>query len=616
MQIFRKLRKKFVKYVIIFLRKIFSKSPKLKASVKRILETQLHALSVTNLTYATWVQENFPDYIDYIELKKEVSNLKYNPLISIVVPCYNTKDVFLHDCIKSVLSQAYENWELCIIDDASPDSKVRKIINEYSQNNNKIKTKFLKNNQHISGATNEGIKLATGEFVSLLDHDDILWPNALLEVAKALNKNKDLDLIYTDEDKITKDRREHLGPFFKPDWNPDFLRSVNYITHFTTIRKSILEDIGGFKSEYNGAQDWDLFLRITNITNKICHVPKIVYSWRIHSKSTAKDSSAKPYVVEAQRKVLEEDAKRNNQKAIVKRDKKHSGYWEVEYLVENNPLISIVIPSKNQYRVLKRCVDSIYKKTTYKNFEIVLVDTGSDQKRVLHLYKKLIKNHDNFKLVNWPEQPFSYSRSCNKGAEESNGELLVMLNNDTEILTSNWLEIMAGDAQRQSIGAVGALLFFPDNYHIQHAGVGVGLGGLAANSFSMMTLDRAMSQTQHLMINTKHNMTAVTAACLMIRKSLFDEIKGFSEEFRVTYNDVDLCLRLYEAGYQNIYNPYVRLIHHESISVGAPSELQKRDSKEFRDAKKLFKTRWKKYIKNDPNINPNLNKDNAFYDIL
>ena len=609
-----KVRKKIIGIGVDSTKKVLSKSPKTKNLIKRVLETQLGRTQSN--PFKIWVEYNFPDYIDILSIKEKCQKLKHKPLLSIVLPTYNTKHKYLKDCIDSVRAQIYDNWELCIVDDASTDSSVRNTIKEYADKDNRIKYKFLASNLHISGASNEALTLASGLFICLLDHDDILWPNALYEVAKEINKHPKADIIYSDEDKINDNRHEHLGAFFKPDWNPDFLRSVNYITHLTTIRRTFINQLKGFNSVYDGAQDWDLLLRATIKSKEIYHIPKVIYSWRIHSKSTAKSTSAKPYVVNAQKKALIEDAKRRGyENAIIAQDKKHRGYWNVSYPVKDKPLISIIIPSKNQYKVIKRCIDSIYKKTTYKNFEIILVDTGSTESRVLSLYKRLQKKYFNFKLIDWPEQPFSYSRSCNKGAEEASGDILVMLNNDTEIITPNWLELMAGDAQRIEIGAVGCLLFYPDGYHIQHAGVGVGLGGAAANSFSKMTLSQPMSQTQHLMLNTKHDMTVVTAACLMIRKSVFDEVGGFSEKFRVTYNDVDLCLRLYEKGYQNLYTPYVRLKHHESLSIGSPKEIKKRDTKEFLSAKRLFKTTWKKYIVHDPNLNPNLSKDNAFYDV-
>jgi glycosyltransferase involved in cell wall biosynthesis len=595
---------------------VLNRQPRVKKKVKGFLLATIGAQQWNRFKYGRWLDKNFPDFIEIAKLRKLEQKLTYRPLISVLVPTYSPKPQFLRDCIESVQAQIYENWELCIVDDASPDEETRKIIEEYAEQDKRIKYKFLKTNQHIAKATNAAIEMAVGEFVALFDHDDLLWPNALYEVVNCLNKNKELDFIYTDEDKITEDRHYHLGPFFKPDWNPDFLHSVNYITHLSVIRKTLMDDLDGFRSDYNGAQDWDLFLRITSATKNIHHIPKIVYSWRVHDLSTAKDTKSKPYVIEAQKKAIEDDLRRKGYyDVLVQQDRKHKGYWNVQYPLQGKPLISIIIPTKNQYKVIKRCVNSIFKKTTYSNFEIVIVDTGSTDSKVLSWYKKVQKKHSNIQVVDWPEQPFSYSRSCNKGAEMAHGELIVMLNDDTEVITPNWLELMAGDAQRLEIGAVGCLLFFPDKYHIQHAGIGVGLGGVAANSFSMMTLTQTMTATQHLMVNTKHNMSAVTAACLMVRKSVFNEVGGFAEEFRVTYNDVDFCLRLREKGYENLFTPYVQLLHHESISVGMPEEIAKRDTSEFQKAKDLFVARWDKYIRHDPNLNPNLNKENAFYDI-
>lgn len=610
----RRLAGKTIHYSSLGAKRLLSRSPKLKHKIKNVVLAQVGVRLIENRKYDQWLKANFPDFIEIGRLRREQKKFTYNPKISIVVPTYNTKLDFLRDCIDSIIGQVYENWELCIVDDASTDSEVRTVIKSYANQDSRIKYKFSKKNQHIAGATNTAIKMASGEFVALFDHDDLLWPNALHEVVKALNKNKKLDFIYSDEDKITEDRNQHLGPFFKPDWNPEFLHSVNYITHLAVIRRALLEKLGGLRAEYNGAQDWDLFLRATSATKSIHHIPKILYSWRIHDLSTAKSTDSKPYVVEAQKKAIEDDLKRRGYSDFaVLQDKSHPGYWKVEHRLQGKPKISIVIPSKNQYKIVKRCIDSIYSKSTYDNFEIILVDTGSTDKHVIRWYELMRKRHDNFKLIEWPEQPFSYARSCNEGAKAASGELIAMLNNDTEVITPNWLEILAGDAQREGVGAVGCLLFYPDKYHIQHAGVGIGLGGVAANSFSMMTLNIPMTQTQHLMINTRHNMTAVTAACMMLKKDTFLSIGGFDEKFRVTYNDVDLCLRLYEKGLQNIYTPHVRLIHHESISVGNPDELKKRDTAEFRAAKNLFCKRWKKYIQHDPNINPNLNKATALY---
>lgn len=610
----KKVIKKSIHHSVVGARRVVGKNKYLKSVILNNIAPHLRVYNKNN--YERWLETNFPDFVAIAKMRKELAELRYHPLISVIVPTYNTNLRFLKECLDSVFGQVYENWELIVVDDCSTDKKVKEYIKNYAKQEKRLVYKFLPKNLGISGATNEAVRLAKGEFIGIFDHDDLLWPNALFETVKALNNDKKLDFIYTDEDKITEDTHNHLGYVFKPDYNPDFMHSVNYFTHFTVVRKSLFDKIGGERSEYDGAQDWDLYLRICRETDKIYHIPKICYSWRVHDDSTAKTTEAKPYVVKAQQKAIVDDLiERGYKTASVNQDMKHPGYWNVTYPVKGDPLISIVIPSKNQYKVLKRCIDSIYNKTTYDNFEIVLVDTGSDDRRVWNYYDRLQKQHDNFKLIEWTEQPFSYARSCNEGAKQARGDLLVMLNNDTEVLTKDWLQIMAGDAQRKEVGVVGCLLFYPDGYRIQHAGVGVGLGGVAANSFQMMTLSQAMTQTQHLLINTKHNITAVTAACLMIKRSLFDKIKGFDEAYRVTYNDVDLCLRIHEMGYLNVYTPHVRLLHHESISVGSPEEIKKRDTKEMKQAQEKFKKQWQKYIQYDPNINPNLSKEDAFYDI-
>lgn len=613
----KKIAKKIARKGLSGAKRVAGKSEYLKGLAQEMIAPYATAGRMgVDYEYNQWVRNNLPDYTQLYKLKKEQKTFTYRPLISIIIPTYNTDHQFLRECIDSVLGQVYENWELCIVDDASPDEAVRHIIKEYAGQDERIKTKFLKKNQHISGATNEAAKMATGEFIALFDHDDILWPNALFEVVKALNGDKTIDFIYTDEDKITEDRHTHLSPFFKPDWNPDFLHSVNYITHFSVVRATIFEKIGGERGDYNGAQDWDLFLRVARETNKIHHIPKVVYSWRVHDASTAKTTESKPYVIAAQQKAVQDDLQQKGYgDATVKQDEKHPGYWRVNYPLKGSPLVSIIIPTKDQYQTVKKCVNSILKKSTYKQFEIILVDTGSTDSEVLRWYDMLTTRRSNISIIKDERGPFSYAASCNKGVAVAKGDLLILLNNDTEVMTSDWIEQLCSDAQREEIGAVGPLLLYPEGDLIQHAGVGVGLGGVAANSFSKMQLSQPMTQTQHLMVHTKHNVTAVTGACMAIRKSVFEEVGGFSGEFRITYNDVDLCLKLIEAGYQNIYTPHVQLRHYESLTLGSPEEETKRDMVEFEKAKKQFVTRWKKYVEYDPCINPNLDKSNAFYEL-
>lgn len=597
----------FKKTTIKILKKTVLKNDRIRKIIKRNLYRD---------NYSGYVRQIYPskEQIDYMKSVR----FKYEPKISVIIPTYNTPARLLNEAINSVRSQTYQNWELILIDDASPDANVRKIINKFSAMDNRIIKKFLDKNKHIAGATNEGIKLATGEYISLFDHDDLLWPNALFEIVKAIDANNNVNFIYTDEDKVSLNSKNHFDPFFKPDWNPDFLRSVNYITHFTTIRKEILDNFGYESSKFDGAQDWELFLRITRSINRdtICHIPKVLYSWRAHPMSTAESGEAKPYVYEAQLAALNEDVSmRGYKNAKIK--KNSMGYFEVDYGLVYDPLISIIIPTKNQYSVVKRCIESIYEKSDYDNFEIILVDTGSDDKKVIDWYEEIKNKHANITITEFIEDKFSYSKTCNFGARTAKGELLLQLNNDTEVKSSNWLRYMASYAMRPEIGAVGPKLFFPNNKLIQHAGVGIGVGAKGASAVNLFThfdIETPKTYTQSLMLNLIHDQTAVTAACLMIRKEIFWLIGGFDDELRVTFNDVDLCLKIWEAGYYNVFLPNIELIHHESISVGVPHK-NNRDMIELLAADLLFKKRWDKYIKNDPNYNSCLDKTKADYSL-
>ena len=552
--------------------------------------------------YKKWLKNNIPSTKE-LKLQKD-TKFTYTPKISIVVPVYKTPLNLLKECINSVLSQTYGNWQLVLVDDASKDQTLTDVIEGYINQDKRIQ--FITNtlNMHISATTNIGIDNSSGEYVGFLDHDDILYSNALFEVVRSLQKTKH-DFIYTDEDKLSANGKIRSNPFFKPDWSPDFLRSINYITHFSVIKKSLINKVGGLRSKYDGAQDWDLFLRTTRIAKSIHHIPKVLYGWRMIQGSTAQATSAKPYVVNAQKQALVDDVCVRGYDANVKVNKYNKDYWDVEYKIKESPLVSVVIPTKNQYKIVKRCVESIIQTTTYKNYEIVLVDTGSDDKNVLNWYKTH-NNNKKIKIYSWPEQPFSYARACNYGAKNANGKYLIMLNNDTAVITPNWIQIMLGDAQRPEVGTVGVRLYYPGNKLIQHAGIGIGLGGYAANIMSGQEANN-LSILQNLYGNNKRNVACSTAACLMISKDLFIKYKGFDEAFSVTYNDVDLGLRLHSNGYLNVYNPVIELTHYESISLGVPGQ-EKRDNAEFKKAQALLYSRWGQYIEHDPYYNKNFTK--------
>jgi glycosyltransferase involved in cell wall biosynthesis len=566
-------------------------------------------------TYSTWVNANYPSLQMRDKYQQEIAKFQYRPLISVVMPTYNTNIDFLHRAINSVLSQFYDNLEFVIVDDASPDARVREVIAEVAQTDERVKYKFLDANLHIAGATNEAFNLATGEFVALFDHDDELWPNALFEIVKLLNEHSDADFIYTDEDKIDETSTQHFHEFFKPDWNLELLRSINYMTHFSVIRKSLIDKVGGERHEYNGTQDWEFFLRLTRHTNKIYHIQKVLYSWRVHSGSTAQSFDSKPYVFEAQERALTDDLKaRGYENFTLLRDQQNNG-WNRMLKPPENAKVSIVIPSKNAHAIIQRCLESIYAKTTYQNFEVIVVDTGSDDENVAKLYELFTKTHRNFRVIEHIQDKFSYAETCNFGAQHAHGEYLVLLNNDTEVVSAAWLELLLGDACDEGVGAVGAMLLYPGGEVIQHAGILTGIGGVASNAFSTIPLHNyPFSVTQHALIFNKREVMAITGACLMLKKSIFDAVNGFDPNFAVTYNDVDLCLRIRARGFRNLYNPYVKLIHHESISLGRPELSSKRDINEFKKAEELFKSRYPDLVENgDPFFNKNLDKSNPFY---
>jgi GT2 family glycosyltransferase len=558
--------------------------------------------------YRHWFKHHQPTAADLKKQRTIAKNFKLRPLVSIVMPIYDTPEAFLRACIDSVLSQTYDNWELCIADDASP-SDIIEVVKEYAAKHTNVKWTRLEKNQHIAGSSNEALKLAAGEFVALLDHDDLLMPNALFEMVSALNGSPKADFFYSDEDKI-EDGVGRLEPFFKPDWSPEFLKSCNYITHFSMLRKSIIDKIGGFRLGTEGAQDWDLFLRFTEQTQKVVHIPKILYAWRKSPTSTAQSADSKPYAYLNQRSVLREAVRQGPISASVF-DHPSRGFWRVRYQIVGNPKVSIVIPTKDNFELIKQCIYSIIDKTSYANFEIVLVDSGSTDPQVLDFYKSKLVVNNNAKVHNWKAKQFNFSAACNYGAKQATGEYLIFLNNDTEVITCDWIESLLEYAQQTGVGMVGAQLLFP-NDTVQHAGVVLSERDVAFHPF--YGLDPSLDIFTNIYIANIRDCSAVTAACSMIQKKRFDEVKGFDTKLRVTYNDVDLCLRLGEAGYRNIYTPNARLYHHESMSVGKITGGQ-RDNTELQAAADLMRQRWAKQLRRDPYYNDNFKQFGPGYQV-
>lgn len=552
-------------------------------------------------SYTHWLKLN--DNTDHSQIEQNIDTFTYKPIISIVMPVYNVEEKWLRQCIDSVLNQIYPYWELCIADDASTDMNTKKVLVDYQKLDNRIKVIFREKNGHISEATNTALTLAQGEFVALLDNDDELPPHALYEIVKVLNENSELDLIYSDEDKIDENGNRS-DPAFKPDWSPDLLLGTNYISHLGVYRKSILDEIGGFRKGYEGSQDYDLVLRFTEktIANRIKHIPKILYHWRMLPTSTAVDQSSKNYAFEAGLKALQETIIRRK----INGHATHglaNGLYDLYYDIDKEGLVSIIIPTKNGYKDVKRCISSIIEKTTYQNYEIILADNGSNDPRMKELYKQFkVQLQEKF-IVEFIDIPFNFSRINNIAAKKAKGKYLLFLNNDTEVIAENWLTLMVSFAQQTRIGCVGAKLLYPNNT-IQHAGVILGLGGIAGHShYGYPHGD--LGYFGRLAINV--NYSAVTAACLLVKKVDFDIVNGFEETFTVAFNDVDLCLKIQSLGKNNVWLHEAELYHFESQTRGYDDKGKKK--KRFEQEKMMMEEKWHILIENDPFYNPNLTRD-------
>lgn len=516
------------------------------------------------------------------------------------MPVYNVDLKWIKKAIKSIRKQIYTNWELCIADDASINKNLLRYLERIS-NNSKIKVTFREKNGHISEASNTALELAEGEFVALMDNDDIIHPHALAAVVKVLNKNNEIDFIYSDEDKLDM-KGKRVDPFFKPDWSPDLFKSTNYMSHFSVIRKALTDKVGGFRKGYEGSQDYDLFLRITEITNKIEHISDVLYSWRKIPGSTAAVYTDKSYASSTTIKALNDATKRRGIKAKAM-EGLFPGSFRVKYEIIGKPLVSILIPTLNKYEYIVRSISSILEKTTYNNFEIIIIDTGSTDENVLNYYKN-IKENKRINIINWKEK-FNYSSVNNFGVENSRGEYIILLNNDTEIISPDWIEGMLEHAQRESVGAVGVKLLYP-NDTIQHAGIVLGINGGSGKGVAGHAFRFSSRKVQGFPVQKDiiKNYSAVTAACLMINKKKFNEVNGLEEKFRIAFNDVDFCLKLLSKGYYNIYTPYVEIYHHESVSVGTP-EAQTRDLKEFKKEINLMYKKWGNLLLKDRFFNRN-----------
>ncbi|MGH8032307.1 MAG: glycosyltransferase family 2 protein [Luteimonas sp.] len=563
----------------------------------------VHDVTVVS-NYAVWL--DFYDDVspDSLALARvELTDLATTPTISVVMPVYNTAERWLRTCIDSVIAQIYPHWELCIADDASTASHVRPVLEEYARCDPRIKVIFREKNGHISNASNSALELAAGDYVALLDHDDALHPLALLECAKAFEAHPRWRMLFTDEDKIDE-TGVRSDPYFKSDWNPDLFLSQNCVCHLSVYARDLVESAGGFRAGYEGAQDWDLTLRITARLDagEIGHVPKVLYHWRMIEGSTALAAGEKTYAHTAAVRAIQSHLDSTGKAARVMEMPGYSGYYRIGYkLPAPEPLVSVLIPTRDGVDLLRQCIDSILEKTDYSNFEILILDNASCKSETLDYFESLA-GHAKVRVAAY-DHPFNFSAINNFGAGLARGELLALLNNDIEVISPGWLSEMVAHALRPEIGAVGAMLYYPNNT-IQHAGVILGIGGVAGHAY--VGGWRGYAGDKHR-AGLVQNLSAVTAACVVVRADVFNQVGGLDEQLTVAFNDIDFCLRVREAGYRNLWTPFAELYHHESATRGYETTPEK--IARFKDEERFMKDRWGQMLQEDPYYNPNFALD-------
>lgn len=554
------------------------------------------------LSYEDFIQRNDTITLDDIRaIKRQIPQLPLKPTFSIVMPVYNPPISFFREALDSIIEQTYPHWQLCLADDASSNPEVKKIIEEYISRDTRINAVFRPHNGHISLASNSALEIASGEFIALVDQDDLLPSQTLYHVAIEINRHPDVCVIYSDEDKVDQFGKR-FDPNFKSDWNPELFYSQNMISHLGVYKTSLVKDVGGFRLDYEGSQDYDLALRcMAKISaDKIRHIPRVLCHMRAHTDAKALVDNLKYGFKLAEKESLQNHFDGTNIK-IVETD--ILGQYRIFYpLPSPLPLVTLIIPTRDQVDVLKHCIESIKNKTDYANFEVLVIDNQSTDNAALDYLSSLSKD-SRFRVIKY-DKPFNYSAINNYAVSIANGEIIGLINNDIEVINDDWLSEMVRHVLRADVGAVGAKLLYSDN-SVQHAGVIIGLGGLANHSHRFY----AHNDLGYFgRANLEQELSAVTAACLLVRKSVFEAVGGLDEEnLTVAFNDVDFCLKVRESGLRNIYTPYAMLYHHESISRGQEDtpEKQARQAKEI----KFMKEKWGATLQNDPFYNPNLTRD-------
>ena len=560
-----------------------------KVKMYRIEQKKLRALRRRDQSKITAEQREIEEGTIF---EKEIT-------FSILVPLYNTPIQFLHEMIESVRAQTYPKWELCLADGSDAihgdvETEVRRLMEKEPR----IRYRKLEQNLGISENTNACIDLATGEYIALFDHDDVLHPSALFEMMKAICE-KNADFVYTDENTFSDKPSKAYCPHHKPNFSPDLLRSYNYICHFTAFSRELLEQVGRFRSAFDGSQDYDMILRLTEQAKNIVHIPKILYFWRSHANSVASDISAKPYTLVAAKKALSEHLERVGLIGDVM-DSRVPSTYRIRYRINGDPLVSIIIPNMDHVQILKKCIDSVEMLSTYRNFEILIVENNSRSESTFEYYESVCRQYSNVRVIQW-EHEFNYSKINNFAVEEAKGEYLLFLNNDIEIITPMWIEEMLMFNQREDVAATGIMLYYPDDT-VQHAGVILGIGGVAGHSHKYFNRNETGYMSR---LSLAQNLSAVTAACMMVKTKVFHEVGCFDETLQVAFNDVDLCMKIREAGHLIVWTPYAEAYHYESKSRGAEDtpEKQIRFNKECA----RFMEKWGAQLKaGDPYYNPHL----------
>ena len=532
--------------------------------------------------------------------------------ISILVPLWNTPENFLREMIESVTAQTYQNWELCLADGSDGDhAYVETIVREYQEKDGRgrILYKKLEKNEGIAGNTNRCLAMATGEYIGLFDHDDILHPSALYEYVKVINE-KNADYIYCDETTFKSgDINKMLTMHFKPDYAIDNLRANNYICHFSVFARQLLDGTELFRTKFDGSQDHDMILRLTDRAKNVVHVPKLLYYWRSHPGSVASDINAKPYAIQSAKDAVADHLRRHGYEHFqITSTRAFETIFKIRYQIIGDPKISIVIANKDHLEDLKRCITSIREKSTYENYEIIVVENGSETKEIFDYYDKL-KDDPQIKVVTYTEKgSFNYSKVNNFGVKEASGDYILLLNNDTQVITVNWMEELLMYAQREDVGAVGAKLYY-GNKTIQHAGVVLQLGAHRTAGHSHYGQHRDNLGYMGRLCYAQ-DVSAVTGACLLVKKKLFEEVGGLDESFAISLNDVDFCLKLREKGLLNVFTPFAELYHFESASRGLDDQGEK--AARYNDESERFREKWKEVLeKGDPYYNPNFSLDRS-----